>query len=148
MRTAPADHSLFQHRAASSSAAYRAVSRRREIGTCPSWSTVLAHGYWFPAPAGAGLFHDRQAHFRYSLGPMLSGRRDDPRPFFRERDASGISEVTQASAAEMCSAIQSSAPSALSSTRTMLTFEIPGGRIGREPSETTKTLSRRRVATR
>ena len=30
----------------------------------------------------------------------------------------------------------------------MLTFDMPGGRIGREPLETTKTLTRRRVATR
>jgi len=30
-----------------------------------------------------------------------------------------------------CSAIQSSAASALSPTRTILTFEVPGGRIGR-----------------
>ena len=69
-------------------------------------------------------------------------------PFLRQRDASGISEVTQMSTAEMCSAIQSSAASAVSPTRTILTFEVPGGRIGREPLETTKTLSRRRAATR
>jgi hypothetical protein len=62
-------------------------------------------------------------------------------PFLRQRDASGISEVTHTSVALMCSAIQSSAASALSLTRTMLTFEIPGGRIGREPLDTTKTLS-------
>jgi hypothetical protein len=31
--------------------------------------------------------------------------------------------------------------SARSPTRTILTFEVPGGRIGREPLETTKTLS-------
>jgi hypothetical protein len=36
------------------------------------------------------------------------------------------------------SAIQSSAASAVSSTRTMLTFDIPGGRIGREPSRRRK----------
>ena len=36
----------------------------------------------------------------------------------------------------------------LTLTRTILTFDVPGGRIGREPLETTKTLSRRRVATR
>ena len=44
----------------------------------------------------------------------------------RQRDASGISEVTHTSTAEMCSAIQSSAASTLSPTRTMLTFEVPG----------------------
>jgi hypothetical protein len=49
----------------------------------------------------------------------------------RQRDASGISDVTQTSAAEMCSTIQSSAASALSRTRTILTFDIPGGRMGR-----------------
>jgi hypothetical protein len=32
--------------------------------------------------------------------------------------------------------------------RTMLTFDAPGGRIGRDPLEITKTLRRRRVATR
>src|SRR5690349_12951692 len=69
-------------------------------------------------------------------------------PFLRQRDASGISEVTHTSVAPMRSAIQSSAASALSPTRTMLTFDVPGGRIGREPLETTRTLSRRRVATR
>ena len=40
-------------------------------------------------------------------------------PFLRQRAASGISEVTHTSAAEMCSAIQSSAASALSPTRTI-----------------------------
>jgi len=58
-------------------------------------------------------------------------------PFLRQRDASGISEVTHTSTAEMCSAIQSSAASAASPTRTMRTFEVPGGLIGREPLETT-----------
>ena len=57
-------------------------------------------------------------------------------------------EVAHTSAAEMCSAIQSSAASVLSPTRTIRTFEVPGGRIGREPLETTKTFSRRRAATR
>jgi len=33
----------------------------------------------------------------------------------------------------------------LSPTRTIRTFEVPGGLIGREPLETTKTFSRRRV---
>jgi Cys/Met metabolism PLP-dependent enzyme len=41
----------------------------------------------------------------------------------------------------MRSAIQSLAASALSPTRTMLAFGIPGGWIGREPLEMTKTLS-------
>jgi len=68
--------------------------------------------------------------------------------FLRQRDASGISEVTHTSTAEMRSAIQSSAASALSPTRTIRTFEVLGGRIGREPLETTKTLSSRRAATR
>ena len=69
-------------------------------------------------------------------------------PILRQRAASGISEVTQMSSAEICSAIQSSAASAVSPTRTIVTFEVPGGRSGREPLETTKTLSRRRAATR
>ena len=59
-----------------------------------------------------------------------------------------MSEVTHTSTAEMCSAIQSSAASALSLTRIMLTLGVPGGRIGREPLETTNTLIRRRAATR
>jgi hypothetical protein len=59
-----------------------------------------------------------------------------------------MSEVTHTSTAEMCSAIQSAAASALSPARTMLTFDVPGGRIGREPLETTRTLSRRHSATR
>ena len=69
-------------------------------------------------------------------------------PIWRQRDASGISDVTQTSAAEMCSAIQSSAASALSPTRTIFTFSILGGRMEREPFDTTKTLSFRRAATR
>jgi hypothetical protein len=68
--------------------------------------------------------------------------------FLRQREARGISEVTHTSVASMRSAIQSSAASAVSPTRTMLTFDIPGGRIGREPLETTKTLTSRRTATR
>jgi hypothetical protein len=78
------------------------------------------------------------------LRPVFAGRGDNA----RQRDASGISEVTHTSTAEMYSAIQSSAASALSPTRTMLTLGAPGGRIGREPFETTKTSSRRRAATR
>jgi len=69
-------------------------------------------------------------------------------PFLRQRDARGMSEVTHTSVTPMRSAIQSSAASALSPTRTILTFDVPGGRIGSEPLETTKTLSRRRVVTR
>ena len=69
-------------------------------------------------------------------------------PLLRQRDASGISEVTDTSVAPTRSAIQSSAASAVSPTRTMVTFDAPGDRIGREPFETTKTLTLRRVATR
>ena len=65
-------------------------------------------------------------------------------PLLRQRDANGISEGMHTSVDEMCSAIQSSAASALSPTRIILTF----GRIGLDPLETTKTLSRRRAATR
>ena len=65
------------------------------------------------------------------LRRMFAGRADDARPIFETRAASGISEVTHTSTAKMCSAIQSSAAS----------FGVPGGRIGREPLETTKTLS-------
>src|SRR5262249_41236903 len=46
--------------------------------------------------------------------PLFSGRGDDARPFLRQRDARGISEVTHTSTAETCSAIQSSVASALS----------------------------------
>ena len=42
-----------------------------------------------------------------------------------------MSEVMHTSVGPMRSAIQSSAASALSPTRTMLTFDMPGGRIGR-----------------
>jgi hypothetical protein len=69
-------------------------------------------------------------------------------PFLRQRDASGMSEVTHTSVAPMRSAMQSAAASALSPTRIMLTFDVSGGRIGREPLETTRTLSPRRAATR
>ncbi len=69
-------------------------------------------------------------------------------PILRQRDASGTSDVTHTSTAVMCFAIQSSAASALLPTRTMLTLGVFGGRIGREPLETTKTLSRSRAATR
>jgi len=82
------------------------------------------------------------------LRPMLAGGETTCAPSLRQRAASGISEVTHTSAAEMRSAIHSSAASALSPTMTILTFEMPGGRIGREPLETTKTFSRRRAATR
>ena len=80
--------------------------------------------------------------------PLFANRGDDARAFFEtaccQRDIRGDAY----GAAEMCSAIQSSAASALSPTRTMRTFEVPGGRIGREPLETTKTLRLRRAATR
>jgi hypothetical protein len=82
------------------------------------------------------------------LRPMLAGGGTRRALFLRQRAANGISDVTHTSAAEMCSAIQSSAASALSPTMTILTFELPGGRIGREPLQTTKTFSRRRAATR
>ena len=83
-------------------------------------------------------------------GSARAERHGEPRspPFLRQRDASGISEVTHTSVAPTRSAIQSSAASALSPTSIMLTFDMPGGRIGREPLETTKTLSLRRAATR
>ena len=42
---------------------YRA---RRETGIGPSWSAEPVRGYWFRAPAGAGLFHDRQGRYLYS----------------------------------------------------------------------------------
>jgi hypothetical protein len=48
----------------------------------------------------------------------------------------------------MCSAIQSSVASALSPTKTIRMFDALGGRIGREPLVTTKTLTGRRAATR
>ena len=57
---------------------------------------------------------------------------------FRLNPMERISEVTHTSVDEMCSTIQSSAASALSPTRIILTFEIPGGRIGLDPLETRK----------
>src|ERR1700730_12448816 len=50
---------------------------RLETATYPAWSARLAHGYSPPAPADAGLYHDRQARFRYSpLSTVFrSGRR-------------------------------------------------------------------------
>jgi hypothetical protein len=44
---------------------------RRETVTCPAWSTEPAPEYSFPAPAGVGLSHDRQAHFRYLLASSV-----------------------------------------------------------------------------
>ena len=54
----------------------------------------------------------------------------------------------QTSLGPICSAIQSSAASIAAPTMTMWTLSSPGGRIGREPFETTNTSSRSRVATR
>jgi len=54
-------------------------------------------------------------------------------PLPRHRDASGMSEVTHTSVVPICSAIQLSAASVPSPTRTMLTFVMRGDRIGREP---------------
>jgi hypothetical protein len=55
-------------------------------------------------------------------------------------DARG-GRLTPSLAVNQHSSIQSSGASALSPTSLILTFEVPGGRIGREPLETTKTLS-------
>ena len=112
--------------------------------TCPSSSTALAPGCAPPIPQVLCYFAAGKCISYIRFCPLFSGRRDDARPFLRQREASGISEVTHTSVAPMCSAIQSS--SALSPTRTMLTFDAPGGRIGREPLETTKTLTLRRAA--
>jgi hypothetical protein len=113
----------------------------RETVTCPPWSEELVRGYLFPALAGAGQSRDQPVHCLCSLASNACrwGRRRAL--LLRQRAASGISEVTQTSTAEMRSAIQLSAASALSPTRTILTFEVSGGRIGREPLETTNTLS-------
>ena len=92
----------------------------------------------------AGYFATDKRIADICFGPLLSGRRDDARSSLETRDANGMSEVTQTSVAPMRSAIQSSAASALSPTRIMLTLDFAGGRIGREPLETTKTWSRRR----
>ena len=62
-------------------------------------------------------------------------------PLLKHRDASGMSEVTHTSVVPICSAIQLSAASAPSPTRTTLTFVMRGDRIGREPLLTTKTLT-------
>ena len=139
----------------------------RRCGHCPA----TAYVFW-PAASSREFLEHRQyspdrrrnppsqvAHRAYPSsssrsvprrGSARAERHGEPRspPFLRQRDASGISEVTHTSVAPMRSAIQSSVASALSPTRIMLTFDMPGGRIGREPLETTKTLSWRRVATR
>src|SRR5262245_15963372 len=49
--------------------------------------------------------------------------------------------LTPSLAVNQHSSIQSSGASALSPTSLILTFEVPGGRIGCEPLETMKTLS-------
>jgi hypothetical protein len=59
-----------------------------------------------------------------------------------------MSEVTHTSGGKMRSAIQSSATSAPSPTVTIATFGRPGGRMGREPFETTTTATPSLVATR
>ncbi len=59
-------------------------------------------------------------------------------PRARQRAASGMSAVAQTSAASIRSAIQSSAASGPVATTTISTFGRPGGRIGRDPLETTK----------
>ena len=82
------------------------------------------------------------------LYPLFSGRGDDARSFLEtagcQRDVG--------SDAYVCG------PDALGNPvvgciravvdENYVTFDIPGGRIGREPFETTKTLTLRRVATR
>ena len=82
------------------------------------------------------------------LRPVFAGWRDDPRPPLqtarRQRDIGRDAHVD----GDMCSAIQSSAASALSQTRTMRTFAAPGGLIGCGPFETTNTLSWSRTAMR
>src|SRR5262249_40307325 len=125
---------------------YRAHS---ETGTGPSWSKELVRRYSFRALSGASKSHDRQVALPiFACVHCLPVEETTRAPLLRQRDANGISEVTQTSIDEMCSTIQSSAASALSPTRIILTLEIPGGRIGLDPLETTKTLSRRRAATR
>ena len=69
-------------------------------------------------------------------------------PAARQRDANGMSEVTQTSALVMRSAIQSSATSAPAATVTMRIFGLAGGRMGRDPFDTTCTTSPSRSATR
>src|SRR6185312_12171195 len=69
-------------------------------------------------------------------------------PFSRQRDARGMSAVTHTSPMAMCSAIQSSAASAVSPTVIIVTFARPVGRIGRDPLATTTTGRASRSATR
>ena len=69
-------------------------------------------------------------------------------PAAKHREANGMSAVTQTSPAPIRSAIQSSAASGVSFTTTIVTFGNPGGRIGRDPFETTNTANPSRVATR
>jgi len=80
--------------------------------------------------------------------PLFSGRRDDAPPFFEaargQRDIGGNAHVRglDAFGDPVVGCIRPVAD------ENMLTFDIPGGRIGREPFETTKTLTLRRAATR
>ena len=69
-------------------------------------------------------------------------------PRFRQRDASGMSAVTQMSAGPIRSAIQSSAASGFASTITGRTLGRPLGRMGRDPLLTRWTGRLSRVATR
>src|SRR5271166_2226942 len=145
----PLPKELAQLRAASRNAACRAVSiapRNRDL-------SLLVNGAG-PLVISPSSLRCRAISRPTSALPIFAGVQCLPvgettrAPFWRQRDASGISDVTQTSTTEMCSAIQSSAASALSPTRIMLTFGVPGGRMGREPLDTTKTLSLRRAATR
>jgi hypothetical protein len=140
---------LAQPRAASRNAACRAVSsalRNRDLSCL-----VIEAG---PPVFALSSRRCRAISRPANAFPIFAGDQCFPvgettrAPCLRQRDASGMSEVTQTSTAEICSAIQSSAASALSPTRTTLTFGVPGGRIGLEPLETTKTWSPRRAATR
>lgn len=81
-------------------------------------------------------------------GPGVPVMRQGPRPARQaagsERDVGGDAHVRGA----LRSAIQSSASSGAPPTVTISTLGRPGGRMGREPFDTTRTGSPRRVATR
>ena len=124
------------------------IERAEKPGSVPLGQRSRSAGIGSELPQVLGYFTTGKGVTYIPLRPLFAGRRDDTRALFKtarcQRDIRGDAS----SAAEMYSAIQSSAASALSPTKTILTFEVPGGRIGREPLETTKTLSRRRAATR
>ena len=83
------------------------------------------------------------------LRPLFSGRGDDARAFLETaRCQWDVGSDAYVRGPDTLGNPVVGCIRALSPTRTMLTFWVPGGRIGRDPLETTNTLSPRRAATR